>query len=139
MLAVKAAVTGLTTTGANVFRSRVDPLQRKELPALIVRWPQATEDISADSFPAPRITDRTLRIEVAAVVATKDAFDADLIQIRSEVEVALAMPIAGPWKHITLRRVDFTLTGTAEQPTGEVSMLYEARYFVVENAPETAL
>jgi hypothetical protein len=139
MQAVKAAVTGLPTTGANVFRSRVDPLERKELPALIVRWPQATEDISADQFPAPRITDRTLRIEVAAVVATKNEFDADLIQIRLEVETALAMPIVGPWKHITLRRVDFMLTGTGEKPTGEASLLYEARYFVVENAPGTAL
>jgi hypothetical protein len=138
--AVKTAVTGLATVGStNVFRDRVSPLQRTELPALLVRWAPATEDISADQFPAPRITDRTARIEVAAIVATKDGFGTLLNQIGLEVEQVLAMPITGPWKHLTLRRVDFNLTGTAEQPTGEASMLYEARYFVVENAPETAL
>ncbi|MGH7605408.1 MAG: hypothetical protein ACRENK_15610 [Gemmatimonadaceae bacterium] len=138
--AIKTAVTGLPTVGStNVFRDRVSPLQRTELPALVVRFPPATEDVAVDQFPAPRITDRLCRIQVAGVVATKDGFGSLLNQIGLEVEQALAMPIAGPWKHLTIRRVDFDLTGTAEQPTGEIAMTYEARYYVAENAPETAL
>jgi hypothetical protein len=137
--AIVTAVTGLDTTGAHIFRSRVSPLQRTELPALIVRMAPATEDVLVDQLPAPRILDRSARIEVAGVVVTKDNFDADLNQICLEVEQALAMPIAGPWKHLTLRRTDFNLTGTAEQPTGEVSMTYEAKYLAREDAPDVAL
>ncbi len=137
--AVKTAVTGLPTTGPRVFRNRVSPLERNERPALIVRFPPATEDVTADQLPAPRIMDRTCRIDVTAIVSTQEDFDSLLNQISLEVETALAMPIVGPWKHLTLRRVDFNLTGTAEKPTGQTDMTYEARYFVREDAPGTAL
>ena len=47
--AVKTALTGLTTTGANVFSGRVSPLKESEVPGLLIflNGDDATEDMLA--------------------------------------------------------------------------------------------
>lgn len=88
LVAVKAAVTGLTTTGDRVYRARVAPVSDEQLPCLLVYMgpddPQDPEDRSMRHF------DSVLTVKVAAVVKNAAAqVDTVLNQIRKEVEIAL--------------------------------------------------
>ena len=87
LAAVATAVTGLATTGANVFRGRVSDLQRSELPALRIRM--GNEVVEPRTFPAPRTQERRLQVDVVACVREADGLDAALNAIFAEVEVAL--------------------------------------------------
>ena len=91
--AVATAISGLATTGARVFPSRVYPLETEgDLPGLLVFT--LAEASSRSTLPAPGLMQRTVRLQVVAVAeATADLDDA-LDQICKEVEIALAMPCA---------------------------------------------
>ena len=85
--AVKTALTGLTTTGANVFSGRVSPLKESEVPGLLIflNGDDATEDASMGG--PTEMRSGTLRIEGVAK-ANDDLVDV-LDRIAAEVEVAL--------------------------------------------------
>ena len=93
--AVVTAVTGLVTTGANVFANRLYSLADVSLPALRIRLGQ--EDATPQSIHAPHVQERVLRL-VVEVCAKSDTALADSIdQISKEVEIALstALNISG--------------------------------------------
>jgi len=138
--AVATAITGLATTGARVFPSRVYPLETEgDLPGLLVFT--LAESSSRSTLPAPGLMQRTVRLQVVAVAeATADLDDA-LDQICKEVEIALAMPcaaLAGIAKTITLTSTDVELKGTSSRPVGQAAMTYEVVYLAAENAPDVA-
>ena len=137
--AVATAVTGLTTTGARVFQSRVYPLQDTELPALLVySRSEISEPVTIHS---PRMLDRALDLEIVAVAKATADLDDTLDQICKEVEIALAMPLAGLAslaETISLQSTDIELRGETEKPTGRATMTYRVDYFNLENAPDTA-
>lgn len=138
--AVGTAVTGLATTGANVHQSRIYPLEDADLPALLVY--STSDSAQATSFPAPRMLERRVRLQVVAVAKVLDGLDDTLDQICKEVEIALAMPVAalaGLCKSISLVSTDIELQGTAEKPVGQAAMTYEVYYIHAENAPDVAL
>ena len=85
--AVVVAVTNLTTTGSNVFRSRVFPLESAKLPALAVYTKSETIEYETMNF--PRSTNRTLNLGVEAFVKSSNNFDNLLDNIAVEVEEAL--------------------------------------------------
>ena len=85
--AVVIAVTNLTTTGSNVFRSRVFPLESAKLPALAVYT--KSESIEYETMNFPRSTNRTLNLGVEAFVKSSNNFDNLLDNIAVEVEEAL--------------------------------------------------
>lgn len=85
--AVVVAVTNLTTTGSNVFRSRVFPLESAKLPALAVYT--KSESIEYETMNFPRSTNRTLNLGVEAFVKSSNNFDNLLDNIAVEVEEAL--------------------------------------------------
>ena len=138
--AVATAISGLATTGARVFPSRVYPLETEgDLPGLLVFT--LAEASSRSTLPAPGLMQRTVRLQVVAVAeATADLDDA-LDQICKEVEIALAMPcaaLAGIAKTITLTSTDVELRGTSSRPVGQAAMTYEVVYMAAENAPDVA-
>ena len=53
------ALTGLTTTGSNVYQSRVYPIASNKLPGLLVYSKE--EEIEYNSMGLPRIQERTAR------------------------------------------------------------------------------
>jgi hypothetical protein len=135
--AIATAVTGLATTGARVYQSRVYPLEDTNLPALLIHT--QAEDVLSVTLPAPRTLQRALRVQVIAVAKATADLDDTLDQICKEVEVALAMPAAsGPWKTLTLQTVEIELTGSTEKPVGQAAMTYEALYMAAENTPDVA-
>lgn len=136
--AIGTAVTGLTTTGARVFQSRVYPLQDSELPGLLI-YTEGETSIRR-TLAAPGLLERTLRVIVRAVAKASSDLDDTLDLICKEVEVALAMPNAtlSMVKAITLIATDLELEGSTEKPTGQAAMTWEVIYLTAENAPDVA-
>jgi predicted phage gp36 major capsid-like protein len=138
--AVAGAVTGLATTGARVFQSRVYPLQTAELPGLLVYTRSETSE--PITIHPDRDIERVLSLEIVAVAKANADLDDTLDQICKEVETVLAMPLAalnGKAKSIQLVSTEFDLQGSGERPTGSATMTFEVDYFNAENAPDVAL
>ena len=135
--AVVTAVTGLATTGANVFKSAVYDLERLTLPALVVRV--GNETSAPVTLGAPRRYERDCDIDVEACAEDNADCDATLIGIAQQVEEALAMPLSGPWKVLTLVASAPRLEGGAQKVRGRLVLRYRANYLVREDAPDTAL
>ena len=81
-------VTGLSTTGSNVFQSRVYPVEDASLPCLLVYT--TSEESEVDTMESPRAMKRLLNVIVQGVVGTATNPDATLDTISKEVEVAIA-------------------------------------------------
>ena len=84
---IATRLTGLTTTGSNVFQSRVYPLQASELPALRIYTgdEEAVEDLEVMGYEG--VIQVEARIEVA--VRENDTYDDTLDLILEEVQAAL--------------------------------------------------
>lgn len=134
--AMKTAVTGLVTTGANVFVDHAYPLEIAALPGLLIRT--LSEASQPQSLPSPRRYQRSARFVVYALAQLETDVQNTLDQICKEVEIALAMPnsLTGA-KTTTLLATAFDLSGDGSQPVGRAAMTYECTYFTAENAPDT--
>jgi len=86
LAAVTTAVTGLTTTGTNVFRGRAYPLEATDLPGLLVYMgPDTVQGELMDS-----LIDWNLGVAIEAYVQTASAVvDTELAKIRKEVHAAI--------------------------------------------------
>jgi hypothetical protein len=136
--AIGTAVTGLATTGANVFQSRVYPAETSKLPCLLVFT--RSETVEAETIHAPRTLSRVLSVEVQAVTkATADIDDA-LDGICKEVEVALAAPSAvlALADDIVLRSTDIEMIGSQEKPAGVARMVFDVSYYSLATTPDVA-
>ena len=133
-------LTGLTTTGANVFQSRIRPVEAASLPCLLVH--SRSETVEGASIHSPRPLNRTVTIEVAAVARATADLDDTLDGICKEVEIALAaVPSAlrTLCEDIVLQSTDIELSDDAEKPVGVARMSYQVNYFTMDNAPDAAL
>jgi len=137
--AIATALTGLPTTGARVFQTRVYPVEDVDLPALLIY--SQNEDSTPISITAPRTMERSLLLQVEAVAKGVTDLDDELDTICAEVEVALAMPLAvldGIATSIALTATEIEIVA-AEKPTGRARLSYRVDYFTAENAPTAAL
>lgn len=136
--AVVALLTGLPTTGANVFVAPVDPTTTDQLPALLVFT--SSETSQPVELGEPRICERPLRLEVRALARQTDDLQDTLDQICLEVERALAMPNSlDAAKRTTLLATAIRMDGDFSKPVGQAALVYEVSYYVAENAPDVAL
>lgn len=134
--AVAARVTGLPTTGANVFKSRVYPIQPTELPGILVY--SLSERSEAQTMGHPRLMFRFAEIAVEILASANDDLDDILDQATLEVEKALSTDtnLGGVCKRFQLTGSLITLKGEAESPIGSARLTYEGAYSVSENDPE---
>lgn len=136
--AVSTTVTGLATTGARVFQSRIYPLQTAELPGLLVYT--RNESSAVIGVNPGRQVERVLQLIVEGVAKATVDLDDMLDQIAKEVESALAlMPTALRLlvKDIFLRTTEIAIE-PGEKPTGRIRMTYQLDYYNVESAPDVA-
>lgn len=140
--AVATAVTGLATTGSNVFKTRVHKLEQQSLPAVIVYTLQ--EDAQRETL-SPRKQSRMVRVALDIAVQQIDAADAALDMIAAEIEVALEaawQSRAGVWdfiRDITLNSTAIAMTGEGEQRALGMVLTYTCNYRTLEGAPETLI
>lgn len=134
--AAKTLLTGLATTGANVFTARVSPLTDDELPALKVMLRDETADWDAMGKLV-----RTGRLVIEGWAQGGDGLEDKLDLIAAEVEAkiyqdggaldALLQNIGAPTTSIDLPE---TPAGGARR-TGVVRMLFPVMYRTAETNP----
>ena len=131
-------VTGLSTTGSNVFQSRIYPIEDGSLPCLLVY--STSEDSEPTEMASPRPVTRILNVVVQGVVSATQPDDT-LDLISKEVEVALAADVTiNDLAHnsfLSGTEIEFNADGA--KPIGTVMLNYSVEYRNVDNAPETAI
>lgn len=132
MTTVVANLTGLATTGANVVRGRVYPIEAGDLPALSV-YMGPDEPIGDDGPTNVQFQDSNLEIRVTAHVKTPSTqVDTLLTQIRREVHVAMmadyTQGLSYVMNTIPLGADEPDLSGEGEQPSATMDMNWLIRY-----------
>jgi len=136
--AVLAAVTGLATTGANVFVNKITPQEAESLPNLLVYT--NGEQSEADAMGASRGLMRSLDVVIDAT-AEGDGIDDVLDTIASEVETAIDTDaaLAALVKNITLASTAVSRDGKGQTPMMGLRMTFTATYRTRKGAPTTAI
>lgn len=136
---IVTTLTGLATTGSNVFRSRIFPLEETNLPALCIYT--KSEASEYDTIGLPRSVNRVLDVAVEAYVKGVSNYDNTLDTIAVEVEEAIAADITlgGVAKDAQITAFEADFAGDGEQPVAVGRFTVTVEYRTVENDVETAV
>lgn len=137
--AVVTRVTGLTTTGANVYRSRFYPIAAAKLPGLLVYT--LSEEISTSTITKPRTKMRNLDVVIEGYALANTNLDNTLDQISLEVEEAMALDttFSGLAKDCTLESVEVEMqAGEGETVSGYVRLTFLMKYATSETDAEVS-
>ena len=131
-------LTGLSTTGSNVFQSHVYPLENADLPALCIYTQD--EEIEVGAMGDPRVCHSTMTLIVDGYAQTSSNLDDQLDQIGKEVQVAMSgdVDINNLVKDSYLSSVDISYSGEGTSPIGVIRHNYSVLYRYAENAPDVA-
>lgn len=140
--AAAALLTGLTTTGARVYKSRVHVLNNADLPALIITTDNEQSEFGAVGSPV--VLNRRLRLTVRAVAKASANLDNTLDSIVKEVEAAVyvsvvANTLGGLVKSMELSSIEVDMAAEGELPVGQASMNFEVNYKTFGHAPDIAI
>ena len=131
-------LTGLSTTGSNVFQSRVYPVEDGSLPCLLVYT--TSEESEVTEIASPRPMTRFLNVIVHGVVGATTPDDT-LDTISKEVEVALAGDVSinslANNSYLSSTSIEFNSDGA--KPIGTVMLNYVVEYRNLDNNPESAI
>lgn len=138
--AVGTALGALTTTGSNVFQSRVYPLQAADVPGLIIYTRKSDNELATLKRPGARLArqiELTIEIHVKKIANPDDQLDL----IQKEVEVAMAADdtFGGIAKETYLDSEDDEMDGDGDQPTWQRTLVYVCTVHTADNAPDVAL
>lgn len=130
--AIVTAVTGLTTTGSNVFYGRALPLG-SQTPALLVYVDSETVDYDLGRFSCSPM--RIASVQFQGVHEGED--DDTLDEISKEVEVAVFAGgnFGGLSQMTELTNTEITRDGAGEKTTGVILITFEISYRTVDGAP----
>ena len=136
---IKTTLTGLATTGSNVFQTRLFSLGEDKLPALCIYT--SSEETEYGSITLPRTQIRTLDITVEAYVKGTSAIDDTLDTIAVEVEEALQTDVTRGGYAKKTDIVSFTTeyNGEGEQSVGIGGFTIRVTYVTIENDIENAV
>ncbi len=141
--AVATTLTGLATTGSNVFVSRVYPLENASLPGISIMTDNDVAEIDNTSATnGNRIVWANLGLIIKAhVQESASSLDDTLDQIEVEVRQALLSDITlgGLAKDIWWISSDITLEGENAKPIGLAEILFNVSYRVAASDPSTVL
>lgn len=134
----KTALTGLSTTGSNVFVNRSDdqPLQDSELPALRIRVRESTAEIA--TLGVTRVYERTAALVVEACVKQNATFEDKITTILKEVEVALAAGLTGA-KRVDIQKIEIEDDAKGEKPVALGRFTFEVLFYTAIGSPDVAL
>lgn len=132
-------LTGLTTTGSNVYESRVYPIENAKLPALVIYTKSETSEpivIGTD-----RVMSRELSVVVEGYAKATSNFDDTIDTISKEVEEAIAADrtLDGLAKDTYLESTEIEFNAEGEKPLGYVSLTFLTNYYVQETNPDVAV
>ena len=132
---VGTTLTGLTTTGSNVFQSRVYPLQESNLPALLIYTKE--ESSEAIVMGSNRVIERELTLAVEAYVKTNTNSDDTIDTIAEEVETAIGADstLNNKAKDVFLVSTDINYVGEGENPVAVATLNFLVSYCTDETNP----
>jgi len=135
--AAVTALSGLATSGANVFENRTHELQDTNLPGLRI---YANDDsVEIESLGISRFVRRMTELVVECCSKKSVAFDDELDAMIKEVEVAIAANQGiGGAKWVQLRNVQIDMEGEAEKEVGVARMTFEVHYITALATPDVA-
>ena len=123
---VETVLTGLTTTGANVFASRVYPLQASQLPGLLI-YTEEEESEPGGSGAINRMLSLAIEGHVKAVGGV---IDDTLDTIAEEVEAAIdedrSLNGLAVYAYIASTEIEFD--AESEKPVGIIIMKFMINY-----------
>lgn len=145
--ALVTALTGLSTTGNNVFAGRASDreLQASNLPALKIDTVDGGDIETLSMGGVARLLERRLVVTLTAVVKSNSTPQDTVDQIFKEVEVALSASVSantlgGLVKHITpIGEPQIEIVGEGETTVVEGKQNFLAPYVTALNAPDAAL
>lgn len=139
--AITTRLTGLTTTGARVYPSRVHPLMDSNLPCLRVYLDE--EDVSTESMAADVFLDRSATLKVECCGKAVSSLDSTLDTMLAEVETAMGNGDATFGNLIKSRPLPQSITvdldDGLEKPVGILTVNYLVNYFTAASNPATAI
>lgn len=130
--AAALALTGLATTGGNVFSGRKLTLRDGDLPGLVLTTPAE----ESEPMQMGNVQRRTLLLQVRGVVKTSDDVETQLDQIAAEVEAVLGDNTLGDLcKTTELSSTQLEPDDPLDQSTGAVTLSYRLVYLTSTNDP----
>lgn len=137
--AVVSALTDLATTGRNVFRSRIYPMEQAKLPGLAIYTKSDSSEYV--TLTLPRTLDRTLVVTVEAYVSANADFDETIDDISAEIESAMYTnrTLGGLARDSQILGVEVDFSGDGENPVAIAVFTIEIQYVTVEGSPTTAV
>jgi hypothetical protein len=132
-------LTGLTTTGSNVFETRIYPLENTNLPALVIYTKNETSEPLVIS--TNRLMSRELELIVEVYVKQTSNFDDQVDKICKEVEVAISADttLNNLAKDCFLQSTEIEYNTEGEQPLSYAVLTFLTNYYVQETAPDVAV
>ena len=130
---VTTSLTGLTTTGSNVFETRIYPNELSKLPLLNIYSNTETSELSSIGK-----IDRNLEIMVEGFAKATANIDETLDTISKEVEVAMANDLTrgGHAKETFLTNTEYELENVGNQQLGVIKMTFNVRYLTTKMTPK---
>ena len=130
--------TGLSTTGSNVFQSRLYPIEDSSLPCLLIYT--TSEDSEVIEMATPRPMQRSLSVVIQGVYSATQPDD-NLDTIAKEVEVVMAgdKDINSLASSSYLQSTEIEVNAEGKKPIGVIRLTYIVDYRNVDNDPETAI
>ncbi len=135
---IVTTLTGLTTTGARIYRTRVYPIAEDKLPGLLIYTD--AEEVETVTITPPRTQMRSLEIKVEAYVKGVSNFDNQIDTITAEIEDALSADVTrgALAKDTTITGFEADFNGDGDQPVAMGRVTVRVDYMTVEGAAETA-
>lgn len=132
-------VTGLATTGANVFNSRSYPLQSSELPGLCVYT--KSEETDDEEGKLDIFDDRSLNVSIQAYDRVSDGLPDTLDDIAEEVETAILANEFLDDLAVQTDVIGFTtdFVSDGENRFGMMELTVRVRYRTERGAPGTQI
>lgn len=131
---VASTLTGLTTTGSNVFQSRVYPIENTKLPCLLIYTREETSEPLVMN--PPRTIEKVLSLVVEGYVKANTNFDDTIDTICEEVEEALFTDrlINNLALDSFLVNTEISYNGEGDNPLGIVVMTFQITYHHTEGS-----
>lgn len=138
--AVASALTGLNTTGSNVFKSHVYPIGEDQLPGLTVHTLGEASELMAVSSSGTRMK-RVLELSVTAYVKDASSSDETVDTIMVEVEEALQADatVRNLVKFITPRDLSIDYSGEGDVPVAIATQNFDVEYHTLIGDVETVV
>ena len=139
--AIATKVTGLTTSGARVYKSRVYPSGAVNLPGYCIYTLSDKLASEGDTLGQLQRWDLSVVIEARAKPSSATNLDEQLDLLISEAQTAMAgdPTLSGKVTHLRLVSVVMALSPDLERPAGMATMTWACSYTIEADVPGTLI